>query len=80
MFEESICAKVRSFIARRSPRQVGDHEPLIESGVVDSMGILELVTFIEREFGVQLSDEDVSPENFRSIHSVAGFLTGRLRA
>jgi acyl carrier protein len=74
-----VSAKLRSFVSRRSPRQLGDDDSLIESGAFDSLGILELVTYIEREFDVQLGDEDVSPENFRSIKSVAGFLTGRLR-
>ena len=79
MSEQIVYTKVRSFLSRRSPRTLGDDESLIDCGALDSIGILELVTYLEQEFEVQLSDEDVSPENFRTIRSVAGFLIGKMR-
>lgn len=45
--------------------------PLIESGVIDSMGVFHLVSFLEDEFGVQVEDEDLVVENFQTINTIA---------
>lgn len=47
---------------------------LIETGVIDSVGILELVMFLEDAFGMTVDQESLSPENFSSVASVAGFV------
>ena len=47
---------------------------LIEAGVIDSVGILELVVFLDEAFGVRVEQESLSPENFHSVVSVAGFV------
>ena len=52
---------------------------LVESGHLDSLAVLELVLIIEEAFGVEMSDEDVVPEHFRSVRTIAG-LVARLRA
>ena len=80
MSDQLVYTRLRSFISKRWPRAVGDDESLIECGALDSLGILELVAFVEEEFHIQLSDEEVSPQNFRSISSVAGFLIGKMRS
>lgn len=46
-------------------------DPLLESGVVDSMGILEIVTFIESDFSIQLTDEEVLADTFQSIETIS---------
>jgi len=48
----------------------------LSSGIIDSLGILQLVTFIEERFGVQVPDEDVVYENFHSVKALADYLTG----
>ena len=45
-------------------------ESLIESGIVDSLGILRLVAFIEENFSVVVDDIDVVPENFETINAM----------
>lgn len=80
MSEELIYMRLRSFISGRVPYKLADHDSLIETGAFDSLGILELVAFIENEFGVRFEDEDVSSENFASIQTVAGFVLDRVRA
>ena len=44
---------------------------LIESGIIDSFGIVQVVAFIEKEYGINLTDEDLMVENFRSISALA---------
>ena len=48
--------------------------PLIENHVVDSMGLLMLVSFVEERFGVQLADEELVPEHFSTIGSIAALI------
>jgi acyl carrier protein len=70
--------RIRDFILERFPlaRQSppGDADPLLESGLVDSLGILELVNFMTDTFGIAVSDEDLQPENFNSIDSLVAFV------
>ena len=51
--------------------------PLVQSGLVDSTGILEIVAFLESEFGVQTSDEELAVDNFGSIASIAQFVVAK---
>lgn len=45
--------------------------PLIENGIIDSLGIYEVVQFIEREFGVEVADEDLVLDNFGTLDNIA---------
>lgn len=53
---------------------------LFDAGVLDSLAFVELLLQLEREFGVTTSVEDLEPENFRSIDSIAGFVGARTGA
>lgn len=44
--------------------------PLIDSGILDSMGLLQVVTFIEERTGIRIPDEAVIPDNFQSVESM----------
>ena len=50
---------------------------LVQSGLVDSTGILEIVTFLESEFGVHTSDEELAVDNFGSIAAIARFVVAK---
>ena len=47
----------------------------LENGIIDSTGILELVTYLEETFGIEVEDEELVPENLDSIANVAKYLT-----
>lgn len=51
--------------------------PLIENGLIDSLGILEVVQFIEREFGVEVADEDLVLDNFGTLDSIARLVSSK---
>ena len=53
---------------------LGDDEPLIESGIIDSMGIMTLLAFVEEKFSIQIPSDDLMPENFASIASIAALV------
>jgi len=53
---------------------------LIEEGVIDSLGIMKLLTFIEETYNIQISDEELLPENFESLGAITGMVESKLRA
>lgn len=53
-------------------------ESLLDAGVVDSTGVLELVAFLERTYAIQIADQDLVPENLDSIDSVVRFVRAKL--
>ena len=48
--------------------------PLVQSGLIDSTGILEIVAFLESNFGVQTADDDLAVDNFGSIATIVKFV------
>lgn len=53
--------------------------PLIQNHVVDSMGLLRLIAWIESTFGVEISDEEVVPANFGSLRAIQQLLDSKQR-
>jgi len=53
---------------------LGDEDSLLEKGVIDSTGVLELVAFIEEKYGITVEDEELIPENLDSIRNIAEFI------
>ncbi|MET3661669.1 acyl carrier protein [Aquamicrobium ahrensii] len=52
----------------------GDDQSLIEHDVIDSTGVLELVSFIEERFGIAMSDAEIAPANLDSVSRIAAFI------
>jgi len=75
---DTIAVRVRGFLIEKFPlakkRNLQNNDSLIDSGVVDSLGILDLVTFLEGEFGLHISDEELLPENFQTIECIAALV------
>ena len=74
--------KVRKFIEenflfREDRADIGDAESLIEAGLIDSTGVLELVAFLEGEFGLRMADAEIVPENLDSIRAITGFVESK---
>jgi acyl carrier protein len=82
--ESDILTRVRGFVQdnflyMHSSFQLADDDRLLEKGVLDSMSIVEMISFIESEFGVQANDDEVSDANFGSLSGIARFV-GRKRS
>ncbi len=73
---------VRNFIVNNflfgQPLELQADESLLRKGVIDSTGVLELVAFLEGEYGIKVEDDEVVPENLDSIASVAAYLAKKL--
>jgi acyl carrier protein len=81
---QTIEDRVLDFVLRQFPlaRKNGlkSGERWLESGLIDSLGILELVRFLEEECKVQVTDEELLPDNFQSLDAVAAFVRGKQTA
>lgn len=69
-----------SFLFGDVERMPSRTESLLETGVIDSTGVLELIEFLESEFGLQVLDDESVPENLDSIDNLARFVAAKTRA
>lgn len=66
-----------NFLFGDESRTPSDDEDLLLAGVVDSTGILELIEFLEEQFGIQVSEEETVPENLGSVANLTRYVTGK---
>jgi acyl carrier protein len=52
------------------PAQLTDDFPLLENGVIDSLGLFRIVDFLESEYGVEIDDSELVPSNFASVNAI----------
>ncbi len=60
--------------------EVKDDESFLASGIIDSLGVMQLVTFVEHEFNVRIADSELVPDNFDSVERVSAFVERKLAA
>jgi acyl carrier protein len=74
---------VRQFITKNfyvpDPSLLTDDVSFLDKGIIDSTSVLELTTFLEQEFGIQVADEELVPENLDSLVNVEGFVRRKLQ-
>jgi acyl carrier protein len=76
---ESLEARIRkhivdNFVYSGDGQSLDADASLLESGIVDSTGVLELVFFVEESFGIKVKDEELVPRNFDSIAKLAAYV------
>ncbi len=73
--------KIRAFIVENflfgDDNGLKDDTSFLEEGIIDSTGVLELVTYLEEEFEIEVEDEELIPENLDSINNLAVYLEGK---
>ncbi len=77
-----IEAEIRDFIARNLLYAEGgyphsDDASFLDEGVVDSVGVLELVNFVGEHFSIEIAPTEITPENFDSVSRLARFIRAR---
>jgi acyl carrier protein len=75
-------AKIKEFIMTEvSPelnlKELDDDQPLIDAGIVDSLGVLKILAFMDESFGIDLSSEEIKLENFKTVRSICQLIEGR---
>ena len=76
---DSIKAEIRRFVLDaylpgESPENLKDDTPLRTSGVLESMGTLALVSFLEKEFGIEIDAHETGIENFDRLQDIVAFV------
>ena len=73
-----ISGRIHEWIIGHFPlakeRDIGPYDSLFESGIVDSLGTLDIVLFLEQEFGLVVEDEEMLADHFESIESITNFV------
>jgi len=71
-------SRIRFFILKKFPttrkRALKDCDPLLESGIIDSLGVLDVVRFLEEAFMIKVEDEELTPDNFGSVQLLTSFV------
>lgn len=74
----SVQQKVKQFIVDNfyisNPAELEDGTLLVSGGFVDSTGMLEIIAFLESEFGIRIADTETTPENLESIARIVAFV------
>lgn len=85
MTEGEILASVRGFIAEnflymKPDFVLSDDDSLLKRGVVDSMGVLEVMNYLEEAFGVTPANEEITEANLGSLRAIARFIAAKRAA
>ena len=75
--ESALHRRIRGYLPKNNAGDLDDLQDLFESGILDSAGLVSFTAEIEREFQISIRDEDLLPENFRSIGAMAAYIRSR---
>jgi len=67
------------YFKEKAEATVNSQTLLLEEKIIDSMGVVELIAFIEGEFGLELTDDDLTVENFQTIETITALILKRDR-
>ena len=68
-----------NFLYMRPNWALQDTDPMLATGVIDSVGVIELVEFLQRTFGISIADEEITERNVGSLSAVGRYVAGKCR-
>jgi acyl carrier protein len=75
---EDVMSEVKQYIVSNFPvakrKKVQYDDVLLESGIVDSLGVMEIVNYLVARFEIEIDEDDLVPENFRTVRSISEFV------
>lgn len=78
MSSQPITARIKAYLIEHFPsardHALGDEDHLLANGILDSLGVLDLVGYLEQEFGIAVSDDDLLPEHFETLRRLTAFV------
>ena len=81
-FVETVRSEVRTFVRQqleaRGVTDIPDDASLIDAGVIDSLGIFQLIAFLESTFRIHISDDEIVLSNFQTIDATVSFVAAKL--
>ncbi len=81
---ENIKQKIRDYIIENflfgdTDFEFDDDTSFMDAGIIDSTGILELITFIEETFNIEVNDEEILPSNLDSLNKLENFINSKIK-
>jgi acyl carrier protein len=71
---------LENFLFTSSNDVFADSDSFLERGIIDSTGVLELIFFVEEQFGIKVNDKEMVPDNFDSVNNIARFVQSKRAA
>lgn len=82
--DTQIASEVKAFIVQNfmfgQATELAADQSFLQTGVIDSTGLLELVSFLEEQYGISVEDRDLTPENLDSLANVSRYISGKMAA
>jgi acyl carrier protein len=69
-----------NFLFRDDGEAITHEQSLLDAGIIDSTGVLELVCFLETTFGIEVQDDEMLPENLDSIRAISNYVSRKLES
>ncbi len=70
---------VENFLFGDETNMIADDVSFMESGTIDSTGILEIIEFLEEKYNIKIEDSELTPENLDSLNAIVGFVKRKLQ-
>ena len=85
MTHDEVLARTRAYVFKtflymRPGFSLGDGDRLFAKGVIDSMGVVELIDFLQSEFGITVADDEITEKNLGALSDIARFVVGKRAA
>lgn len=82
---ELLRAQIRDYIEQNflfgdDGSSLDDAAPLIERGILDATGVVELVLFLEETYGITIAESELEPEHFETVDAIVAYVAGKLAA
>lgn len=77
IIERARAYVLENFLYARTDVQLTDTDPMLERGIIDSMGVLELISFIQDEFGIKVGDDEITEEHFGTLAGIASYVVSK---
>ena len=79
MLQSQVTARVRDYVTEnflymRPDFSIGENDSLLGKGIIDSMGVIEVITFVQDEFGITIADDDITEENLGTLAAIARYV------
>jgi acyl carrier protein len=71
---------VSNFLFGQEGAGFAEDQSFLESGIIDSTGLLELVSFVEQRYGISIADRELVPENLDSLRNISAFVARKVEA
>ena len=82
MNEQNVLEQVREFVIEnfmymRKVKTIGDEESLLRTGVISSLGMMEVVDWVESTFDVSVDPDEITEQNFDTLRGIAAFVASK---